>query len=125
VGIAILPAFLLSLLYFPMAFLAVALLDSVAAANPLQVIPSILKVPLEYLTTVGLLAFLLGMRFLGDTIIPVIFPRGLGTHSMAKLLGFLAAQGFWSVVCLYLLTVSMRILGLLYVTRKSRLGWLR
>jgi hypothetical protein len=30
-----------------MAFLAVALLDSVAAANPLQVIPSIFKVPLE------------------------------------------------------------------------------
>src|SRR5215471_18837982 len=41
--------------YFPMAFLAVAMLDSVVAANPLQVLPSIGKVPLEYLVTLVLL----------------------------------------------------------------------
>jgi hypothetical protein len=124
VGIAIIPAFILSLLYFPMAFLAVAMLDSVAAANPMQVIPSILKAPVEYLLTVALIGVLLGMRFIGDQVIPMIFPRGLSTHNMAKLFGFLGAEAFWSVMCLYLLTVSMRILGLLYVSKKEKLEWL-
>ena len=42
---------LLGCLYFPMAFLAVAMKDSVMAANPLVVIPAIFKVPLEYFVT--------------------------------------------------------------------------
>jgi hypothetical protein len=35
----------------------------------------------------------------------------------------LGAQAFWSLVSLYLLTVGMRILGLLYVAKKDQLGW--
>src|SRR5207249_11407052 len=91
-GPALISAFLLGCVYFPMAFLAVAMLDSVLAANPIQVIPSILKVPLEYLVTMLLLAIVLGLRPLGDEIIPMIFPKGLRTHSMAKLFGYLVAQ---------------------------------
>ena len=110
--------------YFPMAFLAVAMLDSVVAANPLQVLPSIGKVPLEYLVTLVLLAILVVLRGLGDTLLPMLFPRGLTTHSVPKMLAMFGAQSFWSLASLYLLTVSMHILGLLYVTKKEKLGWL-
>ncbi len=110
--------------YFPMAFLAVAMLDSVVAANPLQVLPSIAKVPLEYLVTVILLGAVLVLRGLGDTLLPMLFPRGLTTHSVSKMLAMFGAQAFWSLASLYLLTLAMHILGLLYVTKKERLGWL-
>ena len=123
-GVALIATFVLGALYFPMAFLAVAMLDSVLAANPLQVVPSIFKVPLEYLVTMILLACVFGLRPIGDLILPLLFPRGLSTHSMPKLFAYLAASGFWSLVSLYLLTVGMRILGLLYLTKKEKLGWL-
>jgi len=122
-GVLLVSVFALGCLYFPMAFLAVALLDSVAAANPLQVIPSIFKVPLEYLVAVLALAGVLGIRALGDFVLLELFPRGLATHSINKLLGMFAAQAFWSLASLYLLTVGMRILGLLYVAKKDKLGW--
>jgi len=32
-------------------------------------------------------------------------------------------QAVWSLVSVYLLTLSMRILGLLYVTNKQKFGW--
>jgi hypothetical protein len=35
-----------------------------------------------------------------------------------------AGQAFWSLASLYLLTVGIRILGLLYVAKKDQLGWL-
>jgi len=114
----------LGAVYFPMAFLGAALLDSVAAANPLQVVPSILKVPLEYLTTLILLAAVLGLRTLGDPLINMVLPRGIATHNMAKLFAYLAAQAFWGLTSLYLLVVGMHILGLLYVSKKQKLGWL-
>jgi hypothetical protein len=53
----------------------------------------------------------------------MLFPKGLATRSIPKLLEMFAAQAFWSLVSLYLLTVGMRILGLLCVTRKDKLGW--
>jgi len=116
-------AFVLGCLYFPMAFLAVAMLDTVAAANPLQVIPSIFRVPLEYLVAVAALAGVLGIRALGDFALLHFFPKGLATHSIPRLFELFAAQAFWSLASLYLLTVSMRILGLLYVTRREKLHW--
>jgi hypothetical protein len=123
-GVALVPTFILCLIYFPMAFLAVAILDNVAAANPFHIIPAIMKVPLEYLVTLALLAAMFAMRFFGDELIPLIFPKGIGTHQMHRLIGFLAAHAVWAVICMYLLTVSIRILGLLYVTKKEKLGWL-
>jgi hypothetical protein len=33
------------------------------------------------------------------------------------------AQAFWTFAQLYLLTVNVRILGLLYVTNKKKLEW--
>jgi len=120
----LLGAFILGILYFPMAFLAVAMLDTVMAANPLQVIPSIFKAPLEYVATLILLGTVFGVRALGDLALPMVFPRGLLTHSIPKMAAYLAAEALWALVCLYLLTVGMHILGLLYVTKKDKFGWL-
>jgi hypothetical protein len=36
----------------------------------------------------------------------------------------LGAQVFWAFISLYLLIVATHLLGLLYVTRKHKLGWL-
>ncbi|HSU57417.1 MAG TPA: FHA domain-containing protein [Candidatus Dormibacteraeota bacterium] len=123
-GPALIACVIFGALYAPMAFLSVAMLDSVMAANPIQVLPSIFKVPVEYLITVTLLGIVLALRPLGDVIIPIVFPRGLTTHSMAKLFGYLGAEAFWSLFSLYLLVVGIRILGLLYYTRKDKLNWL-
>ncbi len=124
VAIAITPAYVLGGIYFPMALTAVAVLDSVLAANPLQVIPSMFKVPQEYIVTLFVLGVLVAVRALGDEVIPALFPRGLSTHSMSKLLMMLGIKAVWGVASLYLLTVNARILGLLYVTKKEKLGWL-
>jgi hypothetical protein len=117
------PALIFGCLYFPMALLAVAMKDTPLAANPLVVIPSICKAPLEYLITVLILAAIMGLRGAGDPVISAVFPKGLATHSMPKLFGFLGSWAVWNFVEVYLLAVNMRILGTLYVTKKDRLGW--
>jgi hypothetical protein len=123
-GIAIIPATVLGCIYFPMALLAVAMKDSVMAANPLVVMPAIFKVPLEYLIAVLLLGAVFGARLLGEMLIRVIFgPNALVTHSMSEFFAMFGARMFWALAGVYLLTVNMRILGLLYVTKKQKLGW--
>lgn len=115
---------ILGALYFPMAFLAVAILDSVGAANPLVVMPSILKVPLEYVVTLVLLAVVFGLRPLGDFLIGAAFPKSLNTTSMSELLAYLGANAFWGFMRFYLLIVAVHILALLYVAKKDKLAWL-
>jgi hypothetical protein len=34
-----------------------------------------------------------------------------------------ALSALWALISIYLLTVTMRILGVLYVTKKHKLGW--
>jgi hypothetical protein len=108
----ILPAFLLGCLYLPMATLAVAMFDSVTALNPLLIIPSIIQVRIEYLVACGVLFLILllqgiinfAMNKLGNPYVPGV------------ICGFLG----W-----YFLTIEMRILGLLYRTKKHELGWFK
>jgi hypothetical protein len=113
-----------SLFYFPMAFLAVAILDSPAAANPLVVVPSILKVPAHYLVTVLILCAVFGVRILGGMAAVVASDATYTTTDMSVFFGVVAARAIWSFISLYLLTVAIRILGLLYLTQKDKLGWL-
>jgi pSer/pThr/pTyr-binding forkhead associated (FHA) protein len=117
------PALVLGCLCFPMALLAVAMKDTPLAANPLVVLPAIFKAPLEYLVTVLLLAAIMGLRAAGGPVIDTVFPRGLGTHSMPKLFAYLGSWTFWNFAEVYLLAVNMRILGLLYLTKKEKLAW--
>ncbi|MGH7952209.1 MAG: FHA domain-containing protein [Limisphaerales bacterium] len=106
-------AILFGCIYFPMAFTAVAMFDSIGAVNPLLVIPSILKIPREYLVTIILLVLVLVVRWLGETALPAILPIPILPTIIASFLG------------LYLLAVEMRILGLLYWTKKDELGWFK
>jgi hypothetical protein len=96
---------------FPMAYLAVSMFDSVGALNPLLIFPSILRIPFQYLVTVLLLAGVLAIRWTGETFLERLLP-----------IPFLVRIVF-GFVGLYLLTVEMRILGVLYLANKERLGW--
>jgi hypothetical protein len=108
-----------------MAFLAVAMKDSVLAANPLVVVPAILKIPWEYLVTCILLMSVFGLRKLGDMMSGVAGGVSLHTRDMSVPFIALGVQAAWAFASIYLLTVSMRILGLLYITKKEKLGFSR
>jgi len=122
-GVWMLPAMIFGCFYFPMALLAVAMKDSPIAGNPLVVLPAIVKVPLEYIVAVVLMAAVIAVRQAGEMALVAMFPKGMLTHSIAKLFEMFGARLLWNFVALYLLAVNMRILGLLYVTRKRRFGW--
>lgn len=109
--------------YFPMAFLAVAMKDSVTAANPLVVIPSIMKIPLQYFITASLLLSVFGIRRLGEIASTHMLHTTMMTKSMSVLFLSMAAQASLALVSIYLLAVMMRILGLLYNSTKDKLGW--
>jgi hypothetical protein len=119
----LIPSWIFGAIYFPMALLAVAMKDTPLAANPLIVLPAIFKAPLEYIVTIVLMGIITALYNSGDLVIGAIFTKGLLSHNMAKLFGFLAAWSFWFFFQLYLLAVNMRILGLLYLTKKRKLGW--
>jgi hypothetical protein len=122
-GVAMIPAMIFGCFYFPMALLAVAMKDSALAGNPLVVLPAIVKVPLEYILAVILMAAVIAVRQAGETALLVMFPKGMLTHSIPTLFEMFGARLAWNFVALYLLAVNMRILGLLYVSRKRRFGW--
>lgn len=122
-GAAIIAAVIFGSLYFPMAFLAVAMKDTVLAANPLVVLPAILKMPLEYLVTSILLMSVFGLRQLGDILSSVAGGVTFSTRDMSVLFMALGVQAVWAFAKIYLLTVNMRILGLLYITKKEKFGW--
>jgi len=114
---------ILGCLYFPMAFLAVAMKDNIMAANPLVVFPAILKAPLEYLVTAILLTGVFAARSAGDMVASGAADVGFQTREMSTLFITFGIRAFWSFCSVYLLTVTMRILGLLYVTKKHKFGW--
>ena len=120
---AIIVTAVLGCLYFPMAFLAVAMKDNIMAANPLVVIPAILKVPGEYLIAAILLTGVFGLRLLGDSLSGEMESVSLRTRKMSTLFMSFGVRAIWSFASVYLLTISMRILGLLYVTKKHKFGW--
>jgi hypothetical protein len=78
---------------------------------------------LEYLVTVVFMAVILALYNSKDMVIEALFPRGLLTHSIPKMFGYFGASAFWYFFQLYLLAVNMRILGLLYLSKKRKLGW--
>jgi hypothetical protein len=110
--------------YFPMAFLAVAMLDSLAAANPIIVVSSILKVPREYLSALLALGVAIAVDVEGGVLIARLFPDAWQTTSMGLLFTMIAAKVFLSFLTMYLLLVAIHILGLVFATRKETLGWM-
>jgi hypothetical protein len=99
-------------LYFPMAFLAVAMLGTVFAVNPLAVVPPVFRMPLQYLFSCFLFGAVLVLHWAGA----YFFPAFIQIRFVSSI--------FLSFAQLYFLTVGVRVLGLLYWTNKEKFGWL-
>ncbi len=110
--------FCLGALYLPMAFLAISLFDALEVLNPLFIFPSILRVLREYMVAFGVLA----ASVLLNIIIDFLLERFVPTNDLAILMLSGLFSGF---VGFYLLTVEMRILGILYRTQQDELGWFK
>jgi hypothetical protein len=63
------------------------------------------------------------MRELGDLVMAGMKMVGYSTRDMSVLFMSFGLRAIWSFVSIYLLAVVMRVLGLLYVTRKHKFGW--
>lgn len=100
-------------LYFPMAFLGVAMFDTLAATNPLFVVGSIAVVAREYIFPALVFAGILGFRWLSETLLTMLLGIPFIPALISDLLG------------ITLLLVEARILGLLYFTQKQKLGWFK
>jgi hypothetical protein len=93
------------------------------AANPLVVIPAMMKLPLKYSVTVVLMLGVFGIRQLGTLISGGAGTVALRTRDQTTFFVALGFQVVWALVSVYLLTVTMRILGLFYNASKRELGW--
>lgn len=98
----------LGILYFPMALISVALTNSVLSINPVLVVPSIIKVPLDYLTACVILALIALLANFSQLLVSIIPLAGL---ALKNLLG------------LYFLVVEAYVLGLIYHANQEKLGW--
>jgi NADH:ubiquinone oxidoreductase subunit 3 (subunit A) len=83
---------------------------NISGLNPFIIFPGIAKVPLEYLLVCGLLAAILGVQ--------AVLNFGLEMVSIPILSTAVA-----TFIGLYGTFVIMRLLGLLYVTKKEKLNW--
>lgn len=113
----------LGCLYFPMALLAAAMKDTALAANPLIVLPSIFKIPGEYIVAAIIMIVIFGVRAFGSTLAGVASQVSMHTQSQSVMFAGFAIRALWSFLSVYLLTVNMRVLGLLYVTKQDKLNW--
>jgi hypothetical protein len=120
---AIVACVILGCLYFPMALLAAAMKDTALAANPLIVIPAILKTWFHYLIACILLMAVFGFRQLGEFISSLAGDATLTTRETSVFVLAIGLRVVWSFVSVYMLTVMMRVLGLFYNVNKEKLGW--
>jgi len=121
---AIIASRILGLIYFPMALLAVAMKDSPLAANPLVVLPAMMKAPVEYGITVLFLLAVYGINLLGDVLSGSLVSNDMMlTKDMSTLFTSMGIKAALGIVSVYLLCVTMRILGLFYNASKQKLGW--
>ena len=109
--------------YFPMALLAAAMKDTALAANPLIVLPSIFKIPVEYLVAAVIMIAILAVRTLGGTMASVAGNVSMTTRSESVMFASFAVRAVLAFLSVYLLTVNMRVLGLLYLTKQDKLNW--
>ncbi len=106
------PLIIAGFLYLPMALLGVAMSDSLTSLNPLFVLSSICKVPAQYIIACVLLVLIVGLKWAIEValarFIPIFFLRYLIS----------------SVLLLYFFIVEMRVLGLMYLWNRRKLGWM-
>jgi len=110
---ALLPAVAWGCIYYPMGFLAVTMFDSIGALNPLVIIPSIFRIFWAYSLAVLLCAIIYMANRFGALLLATVLPLPIVTTLIIQF------------ISLYLAMVTARLLGLLYWTKKSELGWFR
>jgi hypothetical protein len=64
-----------------------------------------------------------GLRKLGDILSAAATGAALTTRNASELVIALGAQAVLAVTSIYFLTVSVRILGVLYNRKKKQFGW--
>lgn len=106
VAVAVIGAFLA-----PIGMLALSMFDTITALNPISFVWSIGRIPLHYVVAAIAFGFVIGAYLLVEDALASLIP--------VPFLGYIIS-GFLN---LYLLSVAMRILGLLYQARKEDLGW--
>jgi hypothetical protein len=94
-----------------MGMLALAMFDTVAVLNPLALTWTIGRVPFHYLVAAASFELVLVFHWFAESAIEsvVLVPLLPGLLS--------------SFLYLYLVTVGMRILGLLYLNHRDEFGW--
>jgi hypothetical protein len=102
--------------YFPMALLAAAVSDNFVALSPHIVWPSIFRTFLPYLVTFIFVAVLFGARVGAGFAVKFIPIDEIPWRITVTLI-----MGF---ISLYLLSVEMRVLGLMFRSYRDKLGWL-
>jgi hypothetical protein len=102
----------MGLVYYPMGLLAVAMFDTVAAVNPVLVVPAISKTFCQYVLVLAMLGVMWLLREVSSMVL-------------------FALPWSWRFACylpiefysLYTLLVTARLLGVLYRVNSARLGW--
>ena len=97
----------------PMGMLALSMFDHIGVLNPVSLTWSILRVPGQYLVAAAAFEFILFLNIFARPWLIGLLPVPLLPTLIS---GFLN---------LYFVSVSMRILGLLYANNKDKLGWFR
>ncbi len=95
----------------PMCMLATFLHETVFALNPLVLVVTVFRVPAEYMVACVVLGLLVGLRFLSGYVTAL-------AHVIPVLPQVL--DGF---ISLYLVSVEMRVIGLIFYTKRKQLGW--
>jgi hypothetical protein len=101
---------LLGLVFFPMAFLAVAMSDSFASLNPVFIASSIMKAPKPYFMTCLAFAVIVFLYRYAKAVIGAV-PIPIIPHF-----------AFWFVFLIAII-IGMRVLGLYYFMHKRELNW--
>lgn len=118
-------AYIAGCLYFPMAFLVVAIKDTLLAAIPTEVLPPILRTWRTYFPMTLLVLIVYFSGEIGGEITTTLTEGSFAGSGFGRILVMLGLTVFWHFITLYLLTVNTRVLGLFYRTHKAQLGWSR
>lgn len=102
---------MLGCLGLPISMLAAFLHETIFALNPLVLIVSVFRVPLEYVVACAVLVLLVGLRLFSTYVTMAAHVIPLLPHLL---------DGF---ISLYLMSVEMRITGLIFYTKQKQLRW--
>ncbi len=97
--------------YFPMALLGVVILGNLSGANPMRVIPSIVRTLPSY-------------ALVGAVAVALSFALSWMSERLSESDSIIVIMGATTALTLYFVTVHARLLGLFYRQESEKLDWL-